>query len=275
MKHKNPLQKRIQTEAIKSLLNNFLGTEHFSWIALSIAVFFSLLAGWIPDGISNLLLPHGDRMQGVCQLALSVSMLLLIGAYLRKKIEKKEKIRVEDEDSRPAKILLLLLSRIRPKERVKDLTDRISDGVTLTMDDVVGIPWEMPLIAIDYHKSCLEEVVVVTSDGEDGSHEQFEGFRKILDSIFPEKCFKTQELTAPNLDFESLLDVHDLLDRWYEKKKERADLGPHDLVVDLTGGQKPASIAAALVTLSEGRRFQYISTNDTSKVKTYDLVVIG
>ena len=274
MKNKNPLQKRIQSEAIKSLISNFLGNEHFSWIALGIAVSLALLSGWVTAGISNLLLPHGDKVQGLWQLALSIVIFAAIGFYLNRKIEKSEKIRVNVDDPPAAKILVLFLSHIKRKEQVAELVDRVAGGEVLTMADVAGISWEMPLLAIGHHKTRLEEVVVICSQGADGSHEQFESFRNVVASIFPQSRFTARELTAPDLDFEDILAVHDLLDRWYEERKEKADLQPRDLVVDLTGGQKPASIAAALVTLSDGRRFQYISTNN-KKVKTYDLVITG
>ncbi len=42
------------------------------------------------------------------------------------------------------------------------------------------------------------------------------------------------------------------------------------MIIDVTGGQKPTSIAGALMTLYYDREFQYVSTQNY-KVKSYDV----
>ena len=43
-----------------------------------------------------------------------------------------------------------------------------------------------------------------------------------------------------------------------------------EILVDITGGQKPPTVAGAVASLGEGRRFQYVSTVNDYKVVTYD-----
>ena len=42
------------------------------------------------------------------------------------------------------------------------------------------------------------------------------------------------------------------------------------MIVDITGGQKVTTVAGAVISIIEGRRFQYVSTHDY-KVRTYDI----
>lgn len=45
-----------------------------------------------------------------------------------------------------------------------------------------------------------------------------------------------------------------------------------EIVIDVTGGQKPNTVVAALVTVNRRAKFQYVRTSDTSKIIAYDLV---
>ena len=48
--------------------------------------------------------------------------------------------------------------------------------------------------------------------------------------------------------------------------------GLHTLCVDITGGQKPASIAGAIATLDNRVTIQYVQTGGAKQAHTYDLV---
>lgn len=45
-----------------------------------------------------------------------------------------------------------------------------------------------------------------------------------------------------------------------------------DIMIDFTGGQKPASVVAAAVTFRGEIRAQYVDTNEPYDTKEYDLV---
>jgi hypothetical protein len=67
-------------------------------------------------------------------------------------------------------------------------------------------------------------------------------------------------------DFEELEDVTRALQRAYEQ----AGAKPGQIVIDVTGGQKTASIAAAMFTLDKRDLvFQYISTTSPDETKTF------
>lgn len=270
---RNPLTNHLQSENVKRLVRNFLGTEHFSWIALGLAVLFFIMAGWIPDGITNILLPGGDVTQGLCQIFVALSIFSLLGLALSRKIEGPQNIRVEVRVPEAAKVLEIFLSPIgRNPGRERDILGRLAKDETVAPEELNGTSWEMPLIAIKHHLPRLELLVVVTSQGEGGSAQLFHAFKTLVARYCPEASFAIEELTAPELNFEDLAGVHSLLDTWYGKVSSLGRHKNHDIITDLTGGQKPASIAAALATLVEGRKFQYVSTTD-KKVQSFDLVV--
>ena len=56
--------------------------------------------------------------------------------------------------------------------------------------------------------------------------------------------------------------------------KEAIDPGLAQRMVDATGGQKPASIAAAFLAREDRRLFQYVSTHDY-KVLEFDVAYVG
>jgi hypothetical protein len=270
---RNPLTNQMRSQNVKRVVRNFLGTEHFSWIALGLAVLFFVMAGWIPDGITNILLPGGDFTQGLWQICVALTIFAILGLTLSRKIDGPQNIRVEVRVPEAAKVLEIFLSPIgRSPGREHDILDRLAKDEPVASEELNGTSWEMPLIAINHHLARLELLVVVTSQGEGGSALLFPAFKNLLAQYFPDAGFTIEELTTPDLNFEDLAGVHTLLDAWYGKVSTLGRHKNHDIITDLTGGQKPASIAAALATLVEGRKFQYVSTTD-KKVQSFDLVV--
>lgn len=268
----NPIQKQLRSEMVIRVARNFLGTEHFSWVALGLAVAFFVMAGWIPDGVTNLLLPGGDRAQGACQFLVAIAVFATLGWLINHQIKKVHKIQVRVEVPEATKVLVVVLSSIGRKENERALLERLGGGQDVARNEVDATSWEMPLIALEHHVTRLERLVVVTSQGDGGSHPQFSAFQSLVTKLFPESRFIIEELTGPHLNFEDIAGVHKLLDTWYEEASSRGYAGPGDIITDLTGGQKPAGIAVAMASLAEGRRFQYVSTTD-KKVQSFDLVV--
>ncbi|MDX9708200.1 MAG: hypothetical protein RBT64_01485 [Trichloromonas sp.] len=268
----NPIQKQLRSEMVIRSARNFLGMEHFNLIALGLAVAFFTMAGWIPDGITNLVLPGGDRWQGFCQLVFAGVVFATLGWLINHQIKKVHKIQVRVEVPEATKVLVVVLSSIGRKENERSLLERLGGGRDVARSEVDATSWEMPLLALEHHLTRLERLVVVTSQGDGGSHPQFSAFQALVKTLFPESRFIIEELTSPHLNFEDIAGVHKLLDTWYEEAASRGYAGAGDIITDLTGGQKPAGIAAALATLVEGRKFQYVSTTD-KKVQSFDLVV--
>jgi hypothetical protein len=80
-----------------------------------------------------------------------------------------------------------------------------------------------------------------------------------------EKALKAV-LARAGVVFRRTHDIAELLDLIEDSRGLRAS----DILIDVTGGQKPTSIAGAAVALAEGRCIQYVSTRDY-RVRVYDV----
>ena len=179
-------------------------------------------------------------------------------------------------------------------------SNRLSNPDFINRDDIKKLTWRMPLGAIDHHKNRLTHVVVIASaDREGGNLANSRGtihdmplFREFLEAVgtsgpgqacpfrvldvaqLLESCSdKSLQATAARfsrgVDFEdvSMLGEATLLS--FSALRELR-ITAIETVVDVTGGQKPPTIAGTLVSQAEGRRIQYVSTNGY-KVMTFDI----
>lgn len=262
---KNPIQRHLQADAVKKVAHQLLGMDHFSVIALFMVALFFLGAGWLPDAGTNLLLPGGIKKTGWFQLAGSVIVFTFFGLLIRYNLKKQQQVKIVTSSPPLARILIIFLSTCS-----KTLWERLQAKEEVTVEQLVGTSWEMPLLAIEYHQKRLEQLFVFTSAGANGTHHQFKAFHDIIAARYPK--LKIIEMTGEGTDFEDMATVHRELDQLYEQFDRLPEYGSQDIILDITGGQKPNSIAGALATLAEGRQFQYVSTVN-KKVLCYDLVV--
>jgi hypothetical protein len=80
---------------------------------------------------------------------------------------------------------------------------------------------------------------------------------------------RIDELGENGIDFESFNDVRNHVFQVVQEASRR--VGDDRVFVDVTGGQKTASIAAAVATTGETGRCQYVQTNRPNDVLFYDL----
>lgn len=262
---KNPIQQHIQIDAVKKVAQQFLGMENFSFVALFMVALFFLGAGWLPDAGTNLLLPGGQKAVGFGQLAGSLIVFSIFGLIIRHKIKHQQQVRIVASSPPSARILIVFLSSCR-----KDILEKLQKSESISPEELIGTSWEMPLLAIRHHAERLEQLYVFTSSGDQGTHHQYRYFHDIVAAAYPK--LNIIELTGEGTDFENMAEVHKELDQLYDQFDHLACYGSDDIMLDITGGQKPNSIAGALATLADGRRFQYVSTVN-KKVLCYDLVV--
>lgn len=260
---KNPIQQRIHAEAVIRIAQQLLGMKHFSAVALLMVAVFFLGAGWLPDGVTNLFLPNGDRQAGLFQLGGATLVFVSFGILVRQKLKEVHRVKVVAAIPPSARVLIIFLSTVR-----QDVLTAIEQNQPSCL---LGNSWEMPYLAINHHAERLEELYVFTSPGDNGSHRQFGHFTRAISSLF--SSLKIHELTGEGIDFEDVAAIHECLDKLYEQLDHRGIYGEHDVILDITGGQKTNSIAGAMATLAEGRKFQYVSTVNKQKVQCYDLVV--
>ncbi len=186
----------------------------------------------------------------------------------------------EDLQPLPGRALILFLSS-RGKDPVRVEGDIREAG---TRAGFGRSSWRMPAEAIAYHHGhgWLRHVVVIPScdtEKRPGTWREVDEFRATITPLLWDRAPAPEivtlaELTgapgdAEGVHFELAGPLVDALHRCYGALAARNVRG-RDVVVDITGGQKPATVAGAVIALNEGRRFQYVSMHDY-RVRGYDL----
>jgi hypothetical protein len=259
---KNPIKRKLQAEGLKRLAETFLGKENFSWWAIFYASLIFIVAGWLPDGIAELL--RGEWVECSYKLTLSLAILIFIGYGLKKALKHEGRIEVISRSPSSAKILALFLSPLFRNLKPEDIQEALNKG-DFSRDMLNGSEWEMPVKAIEFHSP--EVLYVLTSQGDTGTHHLMPLFENIIKKLFP--ALKIIEFKPGGIEFEDIKEVFSSIEELYKKAKLNG-FKEDDIIVDITGGQKTNSIAAAIATLSIGRKFQYVSTRD-KKVLSYDI----
>jgi len=133
--------------------------------------------------------------------------------------------------------------------------------------------WQQLLRAIQPHKDSLTHLYLVGSKeepGSPGSHEDLELCRSLFQFYLGDKV---DMFLAPAVDFEDISAVRRAVGSCI-KQLTAARINEDDILVDITGGQKVTTVAAAIATLNhQGVQFQYVSNSGDPMV--YDLVTVS
>lgn len=285
------LKKRKNYEGLKGVLINFLGSKHFSFWAILYAFFLILFSTWFIDllntGIRKLAVLIGLKIIflkfGGAIIILTVFVFLIIRIN-----KKRSEIEVKSEPPKSVKVLVVFLSnlgRITVEEKKK--IDEIKNIIKSNADDkyinklkdlIFKSTWGMPLHAIEYHNRTLEKVYVMTSKDKEnektnefikGSYREFSDFKEIFELFYKKEDF-IEEFIKGGINFENIKIVFDITNKIFEYLFKNG-YGKDDFIIDITGGQKPNSIAAAIATLTMESKFQYISTNPPHDVLSHDI----
>lgn len=132
--------------------------------------------------------------------------------------------------------------------------------------------WQQLMRGILPHVSTLQVVYLLGSDGPgSGSFQYLDYAEELIKQYLPEVSVKRFGRPVDfEGDFEGLVDC---LGQCIQEIQRECGICEKDIVIDITGGQKTASIAGAMVTLNTRVTFQYVSTTDPSKVRAYDVTV--
>ncbi len=172
-------------------------------------------------------------------------------------------------------------------------------------------PWRMPLEAIAHHRERLQHVIVIPSRDhvkmdrkvDTGTACEVELFAGVVQKLCssaggskppcvrslaeawadstdsrPPSAGQAQKLDAGHktyvqgIDFENFQELVDAVEDAYAVL-DKMKIPAKRILIDVTGGLKPSSVAGATAALGEGRRFQYVSTRDYH-VRTYDIVYL-
>lgn len=117
--------------------------------------------------------------------------------------------------------------------------------------------------------NTLRKVYLIGSTGENGSYQMLKDVECLLHHYNP-------ELNVPYKDKSGICfdDVDALRNRYEILVQEAKKRYPEDdIILDVTGGQKTASIAAAMTTFRYRKlKFQYVDTGGNNTVKAYNIV---
>ena len=162
--------------------------------------------------------------------------------------------------------------------------------------------WEMPLRAINHHlKMPLETITLICSEKSfcsEGSLDQAHLFLNIcrkynelnnicfylllqkkcepkhLDVAFIDRAndFKSKEfIDFQGLDFERFDELTNAF--VYLLQLDMFKNAEEDIMIDITGGQKPTSIVGAAITFNKKIKAQYIQTGGKNSVLSYDVIL--
>lgn len=127
--------------------------------------------------------------------------------------------------------------------------------------------WQQTLRAAAHHGETLEELILIGSKGEKGSGSQLPLAAEFFRHFLPETKVIYGENSGGTIlpwtaDFENMRELVSLINQVH-KFLIANHYRDEDLVIDVTGGQKTASIAAAMVTLNrQNLLFQYVGTGE-------------
>ncbi len=133
---------------------------------------------------------------------------------------------------------------------------------------VPGFTWQQTLRAAEKHKSHLEKLILIGSKGTKGSGVQLETACEFIGRYFPGKvniseahlAYGDSDINLWTADFEKMDSVTAMFRRILRELK-KLGYEDSDIIIDVTGGLKTASIAAAMVTLDRpDLLIQYVGT---------------
>lgn len=276
----NPIQQKMRVQSLRRFAEGIVGRKNFGWWSLLYAALFLIVAGWFADGLAEFVdyVFSGQKRWIVnYKLIVSAGLLLLFGWSLRNIAhDDHDEISVKRDQPKPVRVLGLFLSNFlvrvdqtshAGKSGVvfdKSYLERAVSENAVDRTMLLDTTWEMPFRAIEYHASSLDRIVLFTSSGGKCSSAESGLFIQLVAALYPDVSVMEQIV-----DFEDLEVVFKAVEKLYADAAA-SGLRDQDVLVDITGGQKPNSIAAAIATLAVGRQFQYISTGD-KVVRSYDV----
>jgi len=243
-----------------------LAGEVASPSSMALLLLTALFFGWFPDGLTLLL--SGSYRLGVLQLTISLAVVLVI-AVIAYTYSRDVRYRIETVSGRTFRVLVLFLSEEDEDSielyRKLDAPPRPEEGFRLLMERGRH-RWEIPLRAVAYHLKSVERLVVVPSDI---SHAQAGDFVGLARKFFPHLSIR---IWTP-VNFEDIREIQRELEKIYETLRNEG-IEEEEIVVDVTSGTKPVSIAGASATVTRTNRyFQYISTR-TREVSVFNMELV-
>jgi hypothetical protein len=139
--------------------------------------------------------------------------------------------------------------------------------------------WQQLLRALQPHADTLEHVYLIGSadaGGQDGSHRFLDDAVRLIRLYFPEgRRLRSVSHGDEPVDFDDVRRLMRAMRHGIDVLTDGTGLAEEDVVIDVTGGMKPTSIAGAVMTLNGAVTFQYVHTSRGDEVWEYDLLHKG
>ncbi len=167
----------------------------------------------------------------------------------------------------PPSAVPLFPLRVTDKGQTVELQGRSLEEDIQTLN-AIRWNWQQLLRAIAPHRHKLRRLHLLGSPGSGGSFNHLPLCKNILAPYLPEaKIIAAEEPT----DFEDFNALVRCMRRIIDQEKD-AGMKEQDIVIDVTGGIKTASIAGASITFNSSVTFQYVQTFPPNDVYAYDVM---
>lgn len=224
-------------------------------------------------------------------LLLVILVFIVVSAILVKWA--RERLRLSNlsvEECEPKKVVIAFLSTSNATVERKDgkftVTQRANgedksvelDGQDLDADigklNSIRWNWQQLLRSLkrhtvneDGHVFLIGSKPTKSDDPQSGSQGQFDKAEKLIQMYFKNVTINKTDTPVNFEDFKELVKCIGGIIKRYKKLKFKED----DMLIDVTGGQKTASITGAIMTLNTRVQFHYISTIDPTECVAYDI----
>lgn len=250
---------RFHRREAQKIVASFLGSNTLSFRGIGIALILMVIASWLPDGLIEVVagVKEEDQLKVYLQLGIAIVFLIGLVVWIRNGAQHYIPAVDIDIDASPqaSKVLILFLSS-NPKAQDALLANSI--------DDLGYNNFRMPLLALNYHKTRLQKVLVLCS-----KDSPYELFKQSIQKLLPELDSSKLEQASDSLDFEDGNAVYEQLETLYHSLS-LAKFKHKDIMLDITGGTKVVTLASAIFAIPNDRELEYVSTSDY-RVKTYDI----
>ena len=266
----------------------------FRVIAAVTAVMF--LQSWIADGIEGsplfnwacgglALTDQPWSTAALLLVMLSVVVLLTWWIYLNRRTFLPIQIqRIGEPDAvDPHAILAMTVSypgawqidfegkQITSKEKQLSLDASLDEVLNrlASLGDSERFAWEQLLRALRKHVAGgkLRQVYLIGSPGERGTAAKFTECRDFLRLFYP--SIAQESFHGKEADFENIEELRSV----YRDIIAQAGQDKSQIMIDVTGGTKVVSIAAAMVTMEHPEiEFQYIETKGSKRVRSFNVI---
>jgi len=137
-------------------------------------------------------------------------------------------------------------------------------------DKIPYNPWEMNTAFVAHYPS-MAYLLVISSEGKEGSHKQYDVFVEEIKTTHPNIILihYADHHHTQGENFLNLTGLKTVCKNAYQLLADHYQCDDSDIVFDATSGTKECSIAATLSTLKDGRYLHY--TNKHKQGTTFDI----